>query len=325
MLKQHYQHITKEERDVIAVLRSQGVSLSEIARWLQRDKGTISRELKRNGAPINTSYYLPHKANERAIQRNRESHRRERLKEPRIRAYVRQRLRTGWSPELTAGRWNKLHPQQSVSHEAIYQWVYTDARELISCLVRAHKRRLRRGYSRRHKKAHILNKIPLSERPAKANSRREIGHWEIDTAVSRRSRAALQVTAERKTRYTKLTKLAAKTAEAMTKAQVRRFRQMPHSLIQSFTYDNGSENSDHQRVNQTLGTNSYFCEPYHSWERGTVENTIGIIRRFLPKKTDFATIPDKELRKIERWLNNRPRKCLHFNTPAEALRRERCT
>lgn len=160
MKKQHYQHLAKEERDLIAVLRSQDIKLSEIARRLQRDKGTISRELKRNGAPVHTGYYLPHKAHERSMIRNSLSHKRNRLKEPRIRGYVRVRLRALWSPELIAGRWSKLHQESSISHEAIYQWVYTEARELIPCLVRGHKRKLRRGYSRRHKKAHIPNKIP---------------------------------------------------------------------------------------------------------------------------------------------------------------------
>lgn len=310
---------------MIAVWRGQGVSLSEIARRLGRDKGTISRELKRNGAPVNTGYYLPHKAHERSNNRSSETHRRQRLKEPRIRRYVQERLQAGWSPELTTGRWSNIHPECPVSHEAIYQWVYADAREIIPFLVRAHRRRLRRGYSRRHAKAHIPNRIPLSERPVKANNRREVGHWETDTAVSRQSLAVIQVSAERKTRYAKLARLPRKSAAAMRQAQVRRFSRMSKTLVRSFTYDNGSENTEHELVNQALGVRSYFCEPYHSWEKGTVENTIGLIRRFLPKKTDFATISSKELRRIERWLNNRPRKCLNFNTPAEALRMERCT
>lgn len=325
MKKQHYQHLAKEERDVIAILRSQDNKLSEIARRLQRNKGTISRELKRNGAPVNTGYYLPHKAHERSTIRNSLSHTRNRLKIPRIRGYVRARLRSGWSPELTAGRWSTLHPEISISHETIYQWVYAEAREFIPYLTRGHKRRLRRGYSRRHKKAHIPNKIPLSKRPAIINRRREIGHWETDTVVSRQSLYVLQVTTERKTRYAKLAKLTQKTASEMRKAQVLRFARMDPILVKSFTYDNGSENTEHELVNKILDTTSYFCEPYHSWEKGTVENTIGLIRRFLPKKTDFATIGNKELKRIEYWLNNRPRKCLNFNTPAEALRRERCT
>lgn len=325
MKKQHYQHLSKEERDVIAILRSQGIKFSEIARRLRRNKGTISRELKRNGAPVHTGYYLPHKAHERSLIRNSLSHRRNRLKTPRIQRYVRARLRALLSPELIAGRWSRLHKESSISHEAIYQWVYTEAREFIPCLARSHKRRLRRGYSRRHKKAHISNKIPLSKRPASINRRRQAGHWETDTVVSRQSLSSLQVTTERKTRYTKIVKLTQKTASEMRRAQVLRFARMDPTLVKSFTYDNGSENTEHELVNKTLGTASYFCEPYHSWEKGTVENTIGLIRRFLPKKTDFATISSKELRKIEYWLNNRPRKCLNFNTPAEALRRERCT
>lgn len=325
MPKLHYQHLSKEERDLIAVWRSQGFGPSGIARRLRRDKGTISRELKRNGAPVNTGYYLPHKAHERSAQRNRESHRRTRLKEPKIRHYVKVRLKAGWSPELIAGRWSKLHPECSISHEAIYQWLYADNRELIPFLVHAHKRRLRRGYSRKHAKAHIPNRIPLSKRPIRANRRQEAGHWESDTVVSRQSLAALQVNTERKTRYSKLARLEQKTAPEMRKAQTRRFSRMDEIIVRSFTYDNGSENTEHELTNLMLGTDSYFCDPYHSWEKGTVENTIGLIRRFLPKKTNFATISNKELRKIERWLNNRPKKCLNFNTPAEALKAERCT
>lgn len=223
MKKQHYQHLSKEERDLIAVLRGQDIKLSEIARRLQRNKGTISRELRRNGAPVNTGYYLPHKAHERSVARNSFSHRRCRLKQPRIRNYVRVRLCAGWSPELIAGRWSRLHPEESISYEAIYQWVYTEARELSMHLVRSHKRRLRRGYSRRHKKAHIPNRIPLSLRPVRINRRGEVGHWETDTVVSRQSLSAIQVNTERKTRYAKIAKLIQKTAPLMRRVQLRRF------------------------------------------------------------------------------------------------------
>lgn len=311
-----------EERDLIAVLRSEKNKVSEIAKKIGRDKGTISRELRRNGAPIHTGYYLPHKAHERSMDRNAKSRRHERLDDPRLRSYIKQRLRAGWSPELIVGRWSKLHPKRSVSHEAVYQWVYADVREYIPFLLRAHKKRQKRGYSRKHKTAHIPNRIGISERPARANRRTEIGHWETDTAVSRQSLAALQANVERKTRYSKLAKLKRKTAKAMSEAHTRRFSHMPHNLVKSFTYDNGSENTEHERVNKKLGTKSYFCEPYHSWEKGTVENTIGLIRRFLPKKTDFATISDREIKRIEYWLNNRPRKVLNYSTPAEAFRNE---
>lgn len=318
-----YTHLTNDERDLIAVLRGEGASLRSIARQMKRDPGTLSRELKRNAPPIRTGYYLPHKAHERAVKRNQESHTRERLKNPKIRSYVRRRIKADWSPELTAGRWNELHPDASISYEAIYQWIYADARDLIPCLVRAHKKRERRGYSRKHKKSHIPNRISISMRPKEVAGRKKAGHWETDTAVSRQSKAALQITTERKTRYTRIAKLSGKTAHAMKVGLTRRLSRVPVRLRKTITYDNGTENTDHEEANRILGTKSYFCEPYHSWEKGTVENTIGIIRRFLPKKTDFAIVSSKDIRRIERWLNNRPRKCLNFKTPAEAMKAER--
>lgn len=318
-----YTHLSEDERDTIAVLRSEGQTLRSIARTLKRNPGTISRELKRNAPPVHTGYYLPHKAHERAVQRNSNRAKRARLKDGRIRGYTRRQIKAGWSPELIAGRWSALYPKNTVSHEAIYQWIYEDARDLIPYLVRAHKKRQRRGYSRKHKKSHIPNRIAISARPKEAEKRRVAGHWETDTAVSRQSKAALQVTTERKTRYTRIAPLPAKTARAMRIGLTRRLARVPRGLRKTITYDNGTENTDHETTNRILGTQSYFCEPYHSWEKGTVENTIGLVRRFLPKKTDFAIVSSKDIRTIERWLNNRPRKCLHFLTPAEAMRVER--
>lgn len=320
-----YTHLSEDERDLLAVLKGEGLGLREIAGRLKRDPGTVSRELKRNAPPVRTGYYLPHKAHERAIKRNLKNHKRERLKNPRIRAYVRKRLKASWSPELIAGRWTHLHPDQSISHEAVYQWIYAEERDLIPYLLRARKQRQRRGYSRKHQKSHIPNRIGITERPKEVESRKKIGHWEADTAVSRQSKAVLQVACERKTRYTRISKLKDKTAASMHKALVRRLSCTSTLARISITYDNGTENTDHELTNRILGTRSYFCEPYHSWEKGTVENTIGLVRRFLPKKTDFATVLSKDIRAIERWLNNRPRKCLNFKTPAEVYKAECCT
>jgi IS30 family transposase len=130
---------------------------------------------------------------------------------------------------------------------------------------------------------------------------------------------------ERKTRYAKLAKLNAKTSRAMSVALIRRLSLYPTQLRVSITYDNGPENAEHMRTNEALGTSSFFCEPFHSYERGTVENTIGLVRRFLPKKTNLAKISQVHLSKIEYWLNNRPRKCLGFKTPAELFTAECCT
>jgi len=314
-----YKHLSSEERDLLAVLKSKGYSLRDMAKTLRRDPATLSRELRRNAPPVYQGYYLSHKAHGRALKRNQETHQRPRLKSAELRRYVSKKLQNDWSPELIAGRWNRRHLSLAISHEAIYQWVYSDARHLIPYLVRAHKKRLRRGYSRKHRKTHIPERVSIQNRPSHIEERRQSGHWETDTAISRQSRAALQISVERKTRYTKLTKLRSKAARPMSNALNRKLSRLPQSLRRTITYDNGSENVEHVRTNRILGTRSYFCEPYHSYEKGTVENTIGIVRRFFPKKTDFAIIQPATINRLERWINQRPRKCLNFQTPAEAF------
>jgi IS30 family transposase len=237
-----------------------------------------------------------------------------------VQRYVARQIKYGWSPELIAGRLRLVRPAEAVSHEAIYQWVYTEARQLIPYLVRAHKRRLRRGYSRRHTKAHIPGRIPIEKRPEVANERRRIGDWEADTVVSRRSKAALQVLVERKTRYVKVKKLPRRGAHEMRVGMTRTLSRYPEQVRRTITYDNGTENTDHLITNAVLGTRSYFCAPFHSWERGSVENTIGLLRREFPKGTDFAKVPDATIKKAERRLNGRPRKVLGYKTPAETLK-----
>jgi len=315
-----YTHLSHHERDLLAVLRSQGHSLRHIAHALGRTPGTVSRELRRNAPPVYTGYYLAHKAHQRAEERARQARCHRRLKSAVIRRAVVRGLRRGWSPELIAGRLKRRRPHQAISHEAIYQWVYTEARQCIPLLVRAHRRRKPRGYSRKHQHTHIPARVSIRQRPASVLGRRRIGHWETDTMVSRRSLQALQVTVERKTRYARLAPLTRKGAREMSTALTRRLSRYPQGMRRSLTYDNGSENTEHQRTNRVLGTRSYFCEPFHSWERGTVENTIGLVRRFFPKQTDLAQISKNRVQSVERWLNHRPRKCLGFQTPAEVFK-----
>lgn len=315
-----YKHLSPKERDILTVLRSEGKSLRAIARALNRDPGTLSRELKRNAPPIRQGRYLPHKAQARYAARNSERARRPRLKAARLRRYVGQRLAAGWSPELIAGRLRRCTPETTVSHETIYQWIYTDARHHILNLVRAHRRRLRRGYSRKHTKAHIPGRVSIDQRPRVVEPRQQPGHWEADTMVSRQSKAALQVIVERVTRYLKLKRLRSKTANEMRKGLNKMLCRFPKQLLRTITYDNGTENTEHLLVNEKLGTRSYFCTPFHSWERGTAENTIGLVRRKLPKKTDFAKVSNRQVKAIERWVNNRPKRCLNYETPAEVFR-----
>lgn len=325
VMGQQYSHLTAKERDLIGMMTAEGKTEREIARYLNRNPSTISRELLRNGCLEDFQNYLPHQAQEQAVIRNRESHRRKRLKDERIRRYVRYKLLMKWSPELIAGRLQLKEPDLKISHEAIYQWIYKDAPEYRDCLVRGRRRRMPRRYSSKRKKHHIPCRVGIEDRPLEVEGREEAGHWEVDTVGADNYDSTLHVMTERKTRYSLVTKLEKNSAIDVRSAMIHRLATTPRFLTKTFTYDNGPENCGHILVNTKLGSRSYFCRPYHSWERGTVENTIGLIRRFFPKKTKFDNVSYEEVKKVEEWLNRRPRKCLDFKTPLEVYREQCCT
>jgi IS30 family transposase len=318
-MEKRYRQLSLEERERIGLLKAEGRGPSEIGRLLGRDRKTIERELVRNAAPINQGYYLAHKANVRARERKQSAGQREWLKSRELQQHIEESLKLGWSPELIAGRLGQQEYSETASHESIYQWIYEKRPDLIGCLPRRHKQRHQKGHSRKHRTSHIPNRISIMERPVGANLREEFGHWEADAMVSRASKVAGQVLVERKSRYLKLTRVAQKTASLTSAAINRRLARYPQEVRLSITYDNGSENVEHERVNAVLGTTSYFCAPYHSWEKGTVENTIGLVRRFIPKRMNLAKLTKEDIRFVEKRLNNRPRKCLGFQTPAEVF------
>jgi IS30 family transposase len=209
---------------------------------------------------------------------------------------------------------------ETVSHEAIYQFIYSKRPDLRECLPRHHMRRKHLRQSKKHRTPRIKQRTPISKRPAKVDRRKEVGHWESDLAVSRAGTAALQVTVERKSRYVKLNKLDQRNAKASRKGIVRRLCRIPEGARKTITYDNGAENAQHTQVNQALGTKSYFCDPYSAWQRGTVENTVGLVRRQYPKGAKLADLAPNDLKSLEYQLNSRPRKCLQFQTPMEVFR-----
>lgn len=321
-MKNTYIQLSSEERDKVAILRAQGTSFQVIAKVIGRDKSTICRELQRNSAPV-YDVYLPHKAEARAKERKRNAGKRPRLKNPMIKRFVTAKLKEEWTPEQIAGRLPKIYPSLSISHEAIYQFIYDKTTckqiDLISCLPRAHKKRKFFGQGHHHNGSHIPCRVPLSKRPKHIEKRKQPGHWETDTVVSRQSKKALAVSLERSSRLLRINKLSAKESSKLVNALKNQLNRYPQALRRTITYDNGSENVKHQRTNEFLGTKSYFCAPFHSWEKGSIENGIGLVRRYLPKKTDFATISSYRIRKIESLLNNRPRKCLNYKTPSEVF------
>jgi IS30 family transposase len=319
-MAKEYKQLSLKERDRITEMKSEGMSLRAIAKELERSPSTLSRELKRNGTPA-YMVYLSHRAHERAVKRKKESGQRGRLKDKQTVVYVREKLKEGWSPELIAGKIGQDIRGASISYEAIYQYIYhpsTEGREeIIGQLVRGHRKRKSKGIGRKERKTKIPNRVPIEERPISADNRSRYGHWEGDSLVSRKSLAALNSLVERKSRYMFLTRLQRKSSEQTKDAVIRRLQKLPKKARRSLTVDNGTENARHEEITKAIGTRCYFAHPYASWQRGSNEQVNGMVRRYFPKGTDFSKITDEQVAWVESRINNRPRKCLGYKTPAE--------
>lgn len=319
-MPKEYHHLTEAERETIQLLLDMGKSPIDIGSAIGRDKTTIYREINRNASP-EYKRYLTHRAERRAVERRKQASRRRRLKNDLIEGYVRAKLALGWSPEQIAGRLALDHPGQSISHEAIYQFIYhrdtPDRCKLIECLRRAHRKRKNKAVGRKQRKTKIPNRTPIEKRPPHVETRKQFGHWEGDSLVSRKSPVAINSLTERKSRLLLLTKLPRKEASLTAAAVIRRLQAFPYQGRRTLTLDNGTENAAHQDITAAINVSCYFANPYHSWERGTNENTNGLVRWYLPKGTDFAKITEQQLSHIENLINNRPRKCLGFKTPLE--------
>jgi len=315
-----YGHLGLRERGQIMFMSRWGKSISEIARELGRNKSTISRELHRNAQSF-LNYYSDESAQLRAVHRRQQASRRYRLRNEIIRSYVLDRLEIGWSPEIIAGRMKHDLPGQRISHEAIYQYVYhpntPERDELILCLRRAHRRRRTRRIDRKSRNMRIPNRISIAERPMAVSSRDEFGHWEGDTLVSRRSKVALCSLVERKSRLLELSRIPRRSAREIHATVVKRLGVLPESARRTLTLDNASEHVCHEQITASIGTRCYFCDPYSAWQRGTNENTNGLIRWYFPKGTDFARLTQIEIEAVESAINSRPRKCLDYKTPSE--------
>jgi len=314
-----YRHLKLEEREEIAISLELRLKQCEIAFKLQRNPSTISREIRRNKSGIGLGKYRVSWAQFKANERKKVNHKRKRIPQKRLRRFICKLLKLGYSPEIISFKAAQENSRWKTNYETIYQWIYTERQDLIPFLTRSHRKRRKRGSGKQKRCPKVPNRIMIDKRPEYINLRSSIGHWEIDTAISRMSKAAIMVLVERSTRYTIIKKLEAKTAYFMHNATVKSLRDYPPWIRQSLTYDNGTENSLHELTNDDLGTKSYFCNPYHSWEKGTVENIIGIIRRFYPKKTDWKNISQWDLNKVARFINNRPMKLLGFKTPFQVF------
>jgi IS30 family transposase len=303
-------------------MEARGESIQRISKILGREEGNLKAALKRYPLPWHQKQRGPlHKALhsfEQARQKRSAPRKRERLKSKFIQEYAEQKLRAGLSPQLIAGRLKREYPEHSISHEAIYQWIFEERQDLKGYLLRAGKpKRGRAGARAYRRRPPAAPKKSIELRPVPANERTELGHAESDLIVSAQSEVALLVAVDRRSRKVRLRKVRNRQAETVKAALVAMMICLPSELRRTLTQDNGSEHALHQQLEAVLGISVFFCHPYSASERGTVENRNGLIRRYFPKGTDFATVSDEEVKRIEDIINSRPMAILDFMTPEE--------
>lgn len=309
-------HLTFEERQVLQRLKKQGMSNANIARLLSRHRSTIGRELARNSGGRG---YRPKQAQRLAEARRLACRRSCKLDDPAVHSYVEARLRKSWSPDQIAGRAKRDFPRSRrrwLSRQTIYNWIHTRANEW--------KAWLRRGGKPPEKRGKLTDCVRIDGRPDVINRRRRYGDWEGDTMVGPRRRSALATMVERKSGYARIGRMDDLTAATASRVIIRRMQGLPASLRRSATFDNGKEFADHKKLTRSLGMQTYFALPYRSWQRGTNENTNGLLREFFPKGTDFKRVSHQEVARIETLLNERPRRRLDYRTPAEVIAKRLC-
>jgi len=310
-------HLTLEEREIIAHLHRTGKMQTQIADRLGRSKSTISRELRRNRS---RNGYWAVAAQRRAERRRSERPWVAKMQRPDVRRYVRERLRQRWSPDQIAGRSHSDFPhdrRQQISHQTIYAWIR--AEDASGQHWQKHLRRLGRKRPEWEKRGRLPTSVSIEGRPAVVDRRSRFGDWEGDTIVGANRRGGAVTLVERKSGYLLLGRVRNLQAATVRQAAARQYVATPAALRKTLTLDNGKEFAEHEQLAVEAALRIYFAKPYCAWQRGTNENTNGLIRQFFPKGTDLANIPEHRFTKVQQLLNDRPRKRLGYRTPNEVL------
>jgi IS30 family transposase len=325
-----YGQLSLEERVELYRLHAGGTAQHQIAAALNRSPSTISRELDRNSQRTRAwpGGYDPVRAQRLTERRRRWDGRFKLARQPELRECVGKSLAMGHSPEQIAGRLALEHGRAVISHESIYRFIYHRSSQKDYWHRLLPRRKLKRG--RRGRKggspaSFIKLRRSITERPAEVETRGTPGHWEADFMLFSRYGQNLLVLHERQTRFTIVAHPLDRKAILTARAITRRLAQLPKAMRKTISFDNGTEFAEHHRLHKTLGVQTFFCDPHSPWQKGSVENTIGRLRRSLPRKTDLKTVNRTALAKRVKRLNDTPRKCLDFKTPAEAFSKLKST
>uniref|UniRef100_UPI003F580962 IS30 family transposase n=1 Tax=Vibrio cholerae TaxID=666 RepID=UPI003F580962 len=312
-----YKQLTEGERYTIAAYKKQGLSYTHIAKLTGRHKSTISREIARNRCAYDGAYRA-FKADQRTRTRRSKSRRNQRITQQQYNQVV-HFIKKDWSPAQVVGRM-KRYKQPTISHESIYQFIWRDKANggtLWKHLRQSTKQR-RKRYAAYDSRGRLANKRPISERPKSAETRKTRGHWEIDTVMGKGSKHCIVTLVERMTGYTLIGQMDNRTTASLNRRTIQLMSRFD-GLFTTITADNGTEFNQYKLIEAATDTRFYFANPHHSWERGTNENTNGLIRQYLPKGTSMATLTQAKCNAIAHKLNNRPRARLGFKTPEECF------
>lgn len=314
-----YHQLTEVERYQIYALLKAGHSQKEIAALLKRSPATINRELKRNRG---LKGYRPAQAQRLSDNRRAAAHKAIKVDDE-VRLWIKRLLRQELSPQQVAD-YLRAHKKISLHHETIYQMVYTDKAKGGNLYkhLRIASKPYRKRYGHYDRRGRIRNRVGIDERPAIVEQRCRIGDWEGDTIVGGGRKGALLTLVERKTLYTVIIRLVSKRADLLANAAIAGMKKLK-AKIKTITFDNGLEFAEHEKMAKKLDADIYFAHPYASWERGTNENTNGLIRQYFPKGTDFNAITDAEIQHVMERLNNRPRKTRGCRSPNELFMGQR--
>ena len=325
-----YRHLSSEERAVIQIEHGNGSSLRAIAQRLSRSVATVSRELARNRLAAGANYEATAAASAYRSRRLRCVRRRKLVEGQWLHQHVHDRLvYRRWSPQQIAAKLRDMYPDdpaRQVSHETIYAAIYAQPRgSLKQSLIEA----LRQGKPRRGVRrttavsaGFVPEQLRIAHRPEEIATRLVPGHWEGDFIKGAYNRSAVGTVVERKTRFVVLCKMDGCTAQAALEGFTRQMKKLPAFLRESLTYDNGSEMACHAELSKRLKLDIWFCDPHAPWQRGSNENTNGLLRQFLPKGADLSQVSQTQLNDIARLMNGRPRKTLNWKTPEEAMAKE---
>jgi IS30 family transposase len=315
-----YHHLSAIERGQLQLLYAQGLSMRAIAQRLGRSPSTILRELERNTRGAQA--YDPLRAQARYVQARKECRRSRSLDHPPLRRYVIDKLVQAWSPEQVSGRlWLEFagQPRMRISPETIYRSLYADetiGRIGIGSLRRRRPRRRKRG-ERRPVRPMIPNRVGIEERPPEVAALYRFGDWEGDLVIGAHQRGAVLTLVERKSMLLRARVLPSRHAAPVSQAVIEALRDLPGDWLHTITFDNGSEFAHHERITQELGPSIYFAHPYAAHERGRNENTNGLLRQYLPKGKPLDTLGQDQLDRVQKEINDRPRKKLGYRTPNE--------